>query len=126
MVFVVLLTWGISGICSIMLLIKMKMVKCTLSLDRSNRTNLIRHFMNFCYRTQMIPWASSFCLFKYFGERLRSSFEEINDNCDQFAWHLFPWKTQQMLIHLIANAQNPVELRVFGSTSCTRVTLKKV
>lgn len=61
-----------------------------------------------------------------FGERLRASFEGINDVCEQLSWYLFPYKTQQMLITLITVAQNSVELRVFGNISCGRITLKNV
>lgn len=61
-----------------------------------------------------------------FGERLCSTFEEINDMYHQFAWYRFPCKAKRMLITLLMIAQKPVELRVFGSISCGRVTLKSV
>lgn len=72
-------------------------------------------------------WVFSFIFGVYeFGERLSGSFEELNDEYDQFAWHLFPMKAQRMLTVLLRMAQKPIELRVFGSTPCGRITLKNV
>lgn len=69
-----------------------------------------------------IVWvfAFIFCVFE-FGERLTCGFEEINDVYDQCSWYLFPCKAQQMLIMLLKIAQKPVELRVFGSTSHSKM-----
>lgn len=61
-----------------------------------------------------------------FGERMCGSFDGINDIYHQFAWYLFPWKAQQMVTMLIIVAQEPVELHVFGSISCGRITFKNV
>lgn len=61
-----------------------------------------------------------------FGKSLTGSFEEINDIYHQFAWYRFPFKAQQMLITLLVIAQEPIELHVFGSISCGRITLKNV
>ena len=61
-----------------------------------------------------------------FGQQLSGAFEEINDVYDQFVWYKFPCKVQQVLPTLIMIAQQPVELHVFGSISCDRITLKNV
>lgn len=61
-----------------------------------------------------------------FGQRLSSSFEEINNLYDRFKWYLFPCDVQKMLTMLLIVAQHPVELHVFGSISCCRITLKNV
>lgn len=61
-----------------------------------------------------------------FGERLYGTFEEINAVYNQFAWYSFPYNVQQMLPILIMVAQNPIELRVFGSIACGRITLQNV
>lgn len=61
-----------------------------------------------------------------FGEKLSEAFEQINDVYDQFAWYLLPFDVQHMLSTLIMIAQKPIELRVFGSISCTRITFRKV
>lgn len=61
-----------------------------------------------------------------FGERLIQTFNEVNDAFDQFKWHLFPCDVRHMLATLIMFAQKPVKLDVFGSISCSRITLKIV
>lgn len=62
-----------------------------------------------------------------FGERLSGTFAEINDVYVQFAdWRLFPYKSRRMLTQVMMVAQKPIELRVFGSISCGRITFKDV
>lgn len=61
-----------------------------------------------------------------FGERLSGTFNEINNVCDQLAWHLFPHDVQQLLSFLFMIVQKPTELRVFGSISCSRITFQNV
>lgn len=61
-----------------------------------------------------------------FGERLRGTFDEINHVYNQFVWYLLPWKVQHIATVLIMVAQEPVQLWVFGSISCCRITLKNV
>lgn len=61
-----------------------------------------------------------------FGEHLYGTFEEINAVYNQFTWYLFPYNVQQVLPVLLMAAQNPIELRVFGSIACGRITLKNV
>lgn len=61
-----------------------------------------------------------------FGEKLSGTFEEINDVYDQFAWYSLPYDVQRILSTLVAVAQKPFEIRVFGSILCDRITFKKV
>lgn len=61
-----------------------------------------------------------------FGEKLTGTFEEINDAYDRFAWNVFPYDVQTMIPTLIVVAQKPIELRVFGSISCGRITFRNV
>lgn len=61
-----------------------------------------------------------------FGQRLCGAFEEINDAYNQLAWYLLPDNVQHMLTTLLMVAQKPVELEVFGSISCGRITFKNV
>lgn len=61
-----------------------------------------------------------------FGQRLCGAFDEVNHLYDQTAWYLFPYNVQHALSYLMMVAQKPVELRVFGSISCGRVTLENV
>lgn len=66
-----------------------------------------------------------FCICE-FGEQLGRTFDEINDVYDDFAWYLFPCKAKHILSYLMIVAQRGVELRVFGSISCGRITFKSV
>lgn len=66
-----------------------------------------------------------FCICE-FGEQLGRTFNEINDVYDDFAWYLFPCKAKHVLSYLMIVAQRSVELRVFGSISCGRITFKSV
>lgn len=61
-----------------------------------------------------------------FGERLCGTFNGINYVYDEISWYFFPCKAQKMLPILMNVAQSPVELHVFGSISCGRITLKSV
>lgn len=62
-----------------------------------------------------------------FGEQLSGTFAEINDVYVQFAdWRLFPRKARLMLINVMMVAQPPMELSVFGSITCGRITFKNV
>lgn len=57
---------------------------------------------------------------------MSGTFAEINDVYDQFAWYLIPCKAQHMLMILLIVVEKPVELRVFGSNTCGRITFKNV
>lgn len=61
-----------------------------------------------------------------FGEKLSESFGGIAYVYDKFTWYSFPYDVQHKLPTLIIFAQKPIELRVFGSISCGRITFKNV
>lgn len=62
-----------------------------------------------------------------FGQKLNGTFQEIDEiYSSQFVWYSYPCNVQQMLIVLIMVAQKPIQLRVFGSVACDRITLKMV
>ena len=61
-----------------------------------------------------------------FGQQFSRSFDEINDIYDRLAWYKFPNDVQHALPTLMVVAQKPIELHVFGSISCSRITLKSV
>lgn len=58
--------------------------------------------------------------------RITTEFESINDQINQFDWYLFPLEEQQKLPFLMANTQNKVGFKCFGSAMCERDTFKKV
>lgn len=60
------------------------------------------------------------------GERVSSAFGEIGYVVCQFDWCLFPVEMWKMLPTILIFAQQPVEIPIFGSISCTRETFKKV
>lgn len=61
-----------------------------------------------------------------FGEKLSNAFDEIDSVIKQFDWYKFPVKLGKMLPMLIASAQEPAKLSVFGSISCAREDFKNV
>lgn len=60
------------------------------------------------------------------GHELCSSFIEIDYAVEQMDWYKFPANLWRLLPMLMAAAQKPVNLRVFGSTSCAREDFKGV
>lgn len=137
-IFTVAFSWSIVAFSAIMLLLRI-MVKCFESNQRSNRIFLITFLLIFFLRqgTSNLLAALYFSLQVFglsvgifeiceFGERLSESYGEISDAYDQLNWHLFPRKAQHMLITQLIMAQRPVQLRVFGSICCGRITMKDV
>ena len=51
---------------------------------------------------------------------ITDEFASFNDELNQFAWYSFPIKMQQILIIVMANAQQPTVIRGFGNILCTR------
>lgn len=60
------------------------------------------------------------------GQRVNLAFVECNDMIDQFGWYRFPLKIQRMLPMIMDFSQQPVEIKCFGSTACSRETFKYV
>lgn len=61
-----------------------------------------------------------------FGERVSLAFIKINIQLDRIKWYLLPGEAQKMLPTILIVAQQPVELDMFGSISCNRITFKEV
>lgn len=58
---------------------------------------------------------------------ITNQFEMFNNELDQCAWYAFhSMKMQQILMIVMANAQQPTFIRGFGNIPCTRETFKKV
>lgn len=73
-----------------------------------------------------------FCIFVFtfviceLGQRFSIKFEKINIHSKQLKWYLFPCNTQKMVLIISIITQNPIELDIFGSISCNRITFKMV
>lgn len=64
--------------------------------------------------------------FSELGERVRVSFEEIDNAIYAMKWESFPIKIQRMLPIIQMVAQQGVQLTAFGNIACSRETFKKV
>lgn len=60
------------------------------------------------------------------GQRSSDNWNAINLKFDQFDWYLFPNELKRILPIIIAVAQQPAELKCFGSFSLSREVFKKV
>lgn len=60
------------------------------------------------------------------GEQVTAEFGKIDDAIYQMDWHLFPIKTQRMILFIFMVAQQPVKFNGFGNFPATRETMKKV
>lgn len=54
------------------------------------------------------------------------AFDDCNDIINQFKWYLMPIEMQRMLPSILQFAQQPVEIKCFGTTACDRETFKFV
>ena len=53
-------------------------------------------------------------------------FDSFNDTFSQCDWYSFPIEIQQMLVIVMANAQQPVIIKGFANTLCARESFTKV
>lgn len=60
------------------------------------------------------------------GQRLQSTFTEIEDTVYQLQWYLYPIQIQRMLIPITIYTQQTVVIQFFGSIACSREQFKKV
>lgn len=60
------------------------------------------------------------------GQRLSNAFDEILDEFEKFHWYRFPNEINRLLPMLMAEAQLPVEIEVFGSITCCRYVMQTV
>lgn len=72
-------------------------------------------------------WAfSNLFAFCYFGERVTSAFDDLSKVIYQCEWESFPHEIQRILPVIMLNTQDPIFLRAFDRTPCTRETFKRV
>lgn len=62
----------------------------------------------------------------FYGQYLIDSYEQLNDSIIFSDWYKYPIGLQKILHMMIAATQYPVEIKGFGSSSCTREILKEV
>lgn len=60
------------------------------------------------------------------SQRASNAFEEIDDKIGETDWYLFPAGIKRMLPTIILNLHQPVVLKCFGSTLCSREAFKMV
>lgn len=59
-------------------------------------------------------------------QRITLAFNECSDMINQFKWYLCPMKIQRMLPVIMNFAQQPIEIKCFGSMACDRESFKYV
>lgn len=60
------------------------------------------------------------------GQRINLAFDECGEIIDQFDWYRLPIEIQRILPIIINFAQQPVDIKCFGSAACDRDTFKFV
>lgn len=60
------------------------------------------------------------------GQRTADAFEDVDAVIEGFDWNLFSLEIQKILPIILIDMQQPVELRIFGTTSGLRITFTKV
>lgn len=128
-------SWSIITICGTLLIITVELVQVFLEFC----FHLLWYFCNtFQSDANIDPlllassvgevfWSFSI-VFIYcdFGERVTSEFNQITEAVYQFDWYTFPMKIQQMMPNIIIATQEPVVVRGFANTMCTRESFKMV
>lgn len=76
--------------------------------------------------TEIFYAFSSLFLACELGQRMNLAFVECNDMIDQFGWYLFPAEIQRILPIIMNFAQQPTEIKCFGSVACNREIFKSV
>lgn len=60
------------------------------------------------------------------SQRASNAFEVIDDKIGEMDWYLFPEGIKRMIPTIIQNLHQPVVLKCFGSTVCSREAFKMV
>lgn len=81
---------------------------------------LIDPFMKLCWALTILY---TFC---EAGERIKLAFCEIDDKVNQLKWYSFPTHLWRMLPVIMANTQETVNLKCFGSISCGLIAFEQV
>lgn len=141
-IFILLFSWSLVTICGALLLIQMEIVKFLIDLLATVVVNKTQSFHCFYLLFQSHHDTELFVLFVLgfevfyaflwvfisceLGERFSNEFDGINNVVDRLNWHEFPIEVQRMLPFIIAIAQRPVALVVFGTALCQRDTFGSV
>lgn len=85
-----------------------------------NAIDMVIAFYRLCYAFGL--------LFMYceMGEQISGAFGEIEDEMYEMDWHLYPIKTQKIMLIILINAQQPVEFMGFGNFPANRETMQRV
>lgn len=142
-VFFIYFTWSIGSICLTMFAIILELVElnfvCHCLVNFRNLQVRNEEFFPFQFQRGNTPDSNVFQNFFgliwsfvliflscEFGHKLSCAFNEIDFGIGQMYWYRCPAKVWKLLPMLMAFAQEPVFLRVFGSTSCARSDFKGV
>ena len=68
-------------------------------------------------------WSLQFC---YFGDKVTTAFDDLNETIYQCDWYLFPMEMRKYIPAILRMAQEPVQMHAFGTYHCTLETLKTV
>lgn len=60
------------------------------------------------------------------GEQSSGIFSTLDEKINEIDWHLYPIEIQRMLPTIMILSQKPMFVTLFGSTSVTRETFKRV
>lgn len=60
------------------------------------------------------------------GEMVANQFDIFDENFSLCDWYTFPIEIQRMLVIAMTNIQQPVTIRGYANTECTRDALKRV
>lgn len=66
------------------------------------------------------------CVLCFYGQYLTDSYEKLSNVIFACEWYRFPSGSKKSVKLMLSAAQYPVEIQGFGSTSCTRQSLKEV
>lgn len=65
-------------------------------------------------------------IFCEMGERVCAMFGAVDETLEEMDWYLYPNEVQRMLPAIMIVAQKPIYVQLFGSTTASRETFKKV
>lgn len=141
-VFAGFFVWNISIVCILLLVLQIIIVQCICrfncytishlshqllknisfvqSTDSSNPIELISPLV-------LILW-SIVALFRFceVGERVTNQFNVYNKELDRCKWYKYPIEIQRIFATAVLNSQQPVIIRGYGNTLCTRDAFRQV
>lgn len=106
--------WGILSICGALMMIKIEM------------DDTVNFLVLSTVAFELVLTVITLFIFSDFGARVSNGFEGVCDGIYQLNWYWFPIDIRQMLLNVMAVAQQPVILQGLMNFSCTRDTFKNV